>query len=112
MEEIKILYRAMNRSGGDLSRQSGEFIMNFTKTRERARLLLKQMKPEIQMDDELRGHLLFDSAGLTKTQVLLLKASIQNDMNIDKISKALHQQCSNIRSTSGDGLRTSSSRKT
>eukprot|EP00973_Karenia_brevis_P059662 8305226-Karenia_brevis.AAC.1 len=65
MKEIKILCRAMNRSGGDLSRQSGESVMSFTKRRERASLLLKPMNPEVQIDDELRGHLPLDSGGLS-----------------------------------------------
>eukprot|EP00973_Karenia_brevis_P079504 11032947-Karenia_brevis.AAC.1 len=68
MEEIKILYRALNRAGGDLSRQVGESMMNFTKRRERAWTLLKQMNPEVSMAEELRGHLLVDSAGLSETQ--------------------------------------------
>eukprot|EP00973_Karenia_brevis_P091517 12407879-Karenia_brevis.AAC.1 len=57
MEKIQTLYRAMNRSGGELSKQHGESMMRFTKRRERVWMLPKQMSPEVQMDDELRGHL-------------------------------------------------------
>eukprot|EP00973_Karenia_brevis_P006951 943284-Karenia_brevis.AAC.1 len=92
MEEIKIVYRAVNRSVGEFSRQHGESMMHFTTRRERAWLLLKQMNPEVQMYDELRGHLLLHSAGLTDTQKLLLKASIQNDMSIDNKKPGEYQK--------------------
>ena len=90
--EAKEFYRVGHKTGGILSRQSGESVMNFVSRRRRWWKMLKSMDRTIGLSSEIRGDLMLESSGLTADQQLMVLTSISNDRDFDKLADALMEQ--------------------
>ena len=88
-DDAQDIFRAYNKLGGILSRQSGETMVSFVDRRHVAWQTLTDLDDSLQIGPSYRTDLLLDNAGLTKDQKLMVQASIQNSKDYDKTVKAL-----------------------
>ena len=84
--EAKFLFREGTKKNGILSRQTGETMMSYTTRRKRWWKKLKNLDSTVQVSDGILAEYLLDSAGLDKTQKLMILTSTQNKMEYKKCS--------------------------
>ena len=73
-EEARELFRAGQRQGGVLSRQSGESMLSYTSRRRRWWRLLVELDPSLQLSEEMRSELMLELSGISRQEVLVIKS--------------------------------------
>ena len=73
-EEAKELFRAGQKQGGPLSRQPGEPMLSYTQRRRRWWKMLQELDPSISFSDGLRTELLLELSGLSRQEILVVRA--------------------------------------
>ena len=87
--EAKDLFKVFMKAGGPLSRQLGESMQQYINRRRRAWALLKELDSTTEISEEQRADFLLDLAGLTHNERLMIKSSVGNARDFDKIAEAL-----------------------
>ena len=73
-EEAKELFRAGQRTGGPLARQSVELMLSYTQLRRRWWKTLIELDPSMQLSDSLRMELMFELSRLSRQEGLVVRA--------------------------------------
>ena len=87
-EEAKELFRAGQKHGGPLSRQSGESMLSYTNRRKRWWSVLQELDSTMMLSDSLRAELLLELSGLSRQEILVTKACA-NPKNFEGYCKVL-----------------------
>ena len=87
-EEARELFRAGQRQGGVLSRQSGESMLSYTSRRRRWWRLLIELDPSLQLSEEMRSELMLELSGISRQEVLVIK-SCAVSMHFEHIAEVL-----------------------
>ena len=87
-EEAKELFRAGQKHGGQLSHQSGEFMLSYTNRRKRWWSVLQELDSTMMLSDSLRAELLLELSGLSRQEILVTKACA-NPKNFEGHCKVL-----------------------
>ena len=87
--ESKELFRQYCRPRGPLSRQNGESMTQYVSRRRRCWTLLVQTDPVIHLSEGHRSDMLLDLSGLTREESVMVKASINNERDFDRVADAL-----------------------
>ena len=75
--EAKELFRIGQSPTGPLSRQGGETMLSFIQRRRRWWIQLREMDDKMALSDQMRGELLLECSGLSRTEQLMIKTASQ-----------------------------------
>ena len=99
-EEAKELFRAGQRIGGPLARQSLEPTLSYTQRRRRWWLTLIELNPSMQLSDSLRMELMLALSGLSRQEGLVVRACATSK-DFEGVAKVLVEQYGQIRLREG-----------
>ena len=94
-EEAKELFRAGQKAGGVLSRQPQEPMLSYTQRRRRWWRVLTELDPSMALSDGLRMELMLELSGLSRQEVLVVKACAATN-DFEGVAKVLVDQYSGI----------------
>ena len=94
-ERIKELFRAGQKAGGVLSRQPQEPMLSYTQRRRRWWRVLTELDPSMALSDGLRMELMLELSGLSRQEVLVVKACAATK-DFEGVAKVLVDQYAGI----------------
>eukprot|EP00971_Amphidinium_carterae_P328063 6459758-Amphidinium_carterae.1 len=90
--ETRELFLAGQKTNGPLSRAQGEPMASYITRRRRWWSMLRELDDTISLSSNIRGDLLLDQSGLSRTEKLLVLTSINNKHDFEEVAKALVEQ--------------------
>ena len=102
-EEARELFKA-GQKPGSLARQSGESMLSYVSRRRRWWKLLKTLDGSIELSEPMRVELLLELSGLSRQEIIVIKACAPDARSFESVAATLVEQYSGVHLREGRSL--------
>ena len=102
-EEARELFK-VGQKPGSLARQNGEFMLSYVSRRRRWWKLLKTLDGSIELSEPMRVELLLELSGLSRQEIIVIKACAPDAKSFESVAATLVEQYSGVHLREGRSL--------
>ena len=102
-EEARELFK-VGRKPGSLARQNGESMLSYVSRRRRWWKLLKTLDGSIELSEPMRVELLLELSGLSRQEIIVIKACAPDAKSFESVAATLVEQYSGVHLREGRSL--------
>ena len=102
-EEARELFKA-GQKPGSLARQNGESMLSYVSRRRRWWKLLKTLDGSIELSEPMRVELLLELSGLSRQEIIVIKACAPDARAFESVAATLVEQYSGVHLREGRSL--------